>query len=108
MAGNNEVCPVASLLKIISKAWVGVILWHLRSNKQLRFGEMGRLIDGISPKMLTDRLRLLESVGIVNRSYKPTIPPEVSYSLTDMGQDIAEAMGELDKVAQKWNFTCKS
>jgi DNA-binding HxlR family transcriptional regulator len=55
------------------------ILWVLDTNGALRFGELRRKVEGISPKVLTERLRMLEAIKIVQRDYEPTIPPQVTY-----------------------------
>jgi DNA-binding HxlR family transcriptional regulator len=61
-----------------------------------------REINGISTKVLTERLRLLEAEGIVYREYKSTIPPEVSYSLTTRGTELTEIIGPLNELAKRW------
>ncbi len=52
--------------------------------------------------MLSDRLRLLEERGFIYRHYEPTIPPAVTYGMTDRMRDITKVLDELDKLARKW------
>ncbi|MCY7338281.1 MAG: winged helix-turn-helix transcriptional regulator [Chamaesiphon sp.] len=68
----------------------------------LRFGELRRKIGGISTKVLTERLRMLASMEIVNRHYAPTIPPQVTYSLTERGNELTKALIPLYKLAHRW------
>lgn len=96
-------CPLESLLSQISGQWTLYILWTLHTNGELRFGELKRKVGGISTKILTDRLRMLEEKGFVNRHHKPTIPPKVSYKLTDAGKDLADSLKELYDFALRWS-----
>jgi DNA-binding HxlR family transcriptional regulator len=74
----------------------------LCTNSSLRFGELRRKIDGISTKVLTERLRLLESIGIIYRHYEPTIPPQVTYGLTERGHELFEVLDRLYDLALRW------
>ena len=60
-----------------------------------RNGELKRRIGGISQKMLTQTLRLLEANGMVARHDFQTVPPHVEYELTPLGESLAEAMRPL-------------
>lgn len=57
-----------------------------------RFNELKRMIGGISQQMLTRTLRSLESDGLVSRKVYPSIPPQVEYSLTPLGQSLAQPL----------------
>ena len=57
-----------------------------------RFNELKRMIGGISQQMLTRTLRSLEGVGLVSRKVHPPIPPQVDYSLTPLGQWLAQPL----------------
>ena len=74
-----EHIPLEKLLARISGRWTVYLLWILDTNGKLRFGELKRQAEGISTKVLTERLRMLEKMGIIHRSYEATIPPKVSY-----------------------------
>jgi DNA-binding HxlR family transcriptional regulator len=78
------------------------ILWVLSSAGPTRFGALRRHIDGISSRLLTERLRDLEEKGFIYRHYEPTIPPAVTYGLTERMQEISEALEKLDTIAHKW------
>ncbi|MBD2066147.1 helix-turn-helix transcriptional regulator [Leptolyngbya sp. FACHB-671] len=95
-------CPSAQLLNLIAGSWTLNILWLLSNNGSTRFGELKRKIAGISAKVLTERLRMLEEEDIIYRDYKPTIPPQVTYGLAARGEDLAQVLALIDKIAQKW------
>ena len=97
-------CPMDALLRIISGPWTSYIIWILTNHGSVRFGELKRLVPGISSRLLTDRLRKLEEAGLVTRDYKPTIPPEVSYSLTDRGLQLRSVMVTLSELAFEWDL----
>ncbi len=94
--------PLEILLSQLSGQWTLYILWTLDRNGSLRFGELKRKVEGISTKVLTERLRMLESVGIVYRHYEPTIPPQVTYSLTERGQELSGMLDHLHALAERW------
>jgi len=79
------------------------ILWVLSTSGPTRFGALRRQIDGISSRLLTERLRNLEEKGFIYRHYEPTIPPAVTYGLTKRMQEISEALDKLDRLAHKWH-----
>jgi DNA-binding HxlR family transcriptional regulator len=75
-------CPVEAALHMISGKWKPRIIHELfRGTK--RFGELQRLLPGISRHVLTTQLRELETDNIVERTVYPTVPPKVEYRLTD-------------------------
>jgi len=78
------------------------ILWVLSTQGPTRFGVLKRHIEGISTKMLTERLRLLEQEEILFRHYEPTVPPQVTYGLTDRGQELIGVLDQLNELAQRW------
>jgi DNA-binding HxlR family transcriptional regulator len=95
-------CPMDALLRLLMGPWTTYIIWVLETEGTLRFGELKARMPGISSKVLTERLRLLENAGIISRTYKPTIPPAVSYALTARGHELKEALGAINAVALKW------
>lgn len=91
-----------SLLRLIMGQWTCYILWVLCSQGPHRFGTLKRNIPGLSAKVLTERLRLLEESHIVYREHVPSIPPQVTYGLTERGKELLTAMEELFKIAKRW------
>ncbi|WP_134683832.1 winged helix-turn-helix transcriptional regulator [Brevibacillus migulae] len=82
-------CPgtVEPILEILDGKWTLLLLFEL-FNGTRRFGELRRKLQPISPKTLTDRLRLLEEKGIVTRTIYPGVPLHVEYELTESGQGL--------------------
>lgn len=99
--GRNP-CAVGALLRVLEGPWTTYVLWVLSSQGPQRFGRLRRALQGISAKVLTERLRLLEREGVVSRTYRPTIPPEVTYALTERGCELAGVLDALDAVARRW------
>ena len=95
-------CPLDRLLRLLAGEWTSHILIVLSNNGPTRHGELKRLVDGISAKVLTDRLRLLAAEGLVDRAAEATIPPKVTYTLTERGHRLDNALRELEKVAREW------
>ena len=95
-------CPMDSLLRLLMGPWTTYILWVLRSNGPTRFGELRRRVAGVSAKVLTERLRMLADAGVVRRDHEPTIPPQVTYSLTDRGEELKLVLDQLNAVALRW------
>jgi DNA-binding HxlR family transcriptional regulator len=95
-------CPIDRLLHLLSGEWTTHILWVLSNNGPTRFGELKRLVEGISSKVLTERLRKLEEEGMIFREHEPTIPPKVTYGLAKRGRDLDEALRSLHRIAERW------
>ncbi len=87
-------CPVETALSIFGGKWKPLILWHLLHGVR-RFGELQRLIPGITRKVLTEDLRALERDGIVARRVYEQIPPKVEYSLTKYGSTLRPVLAAL-------------
>lgn len=104
MAGHSHKpsCPVEAMFRVLMGPWTMYILWTLKQDGPTRFGVLKRRLDGISSKVLTERLRLLEREGLIYRDHNPTIPPEVTYGLTEHGNELGDALGSLETVARRW------
>ncbi|MFZ0568780.1 MAG: helix-turn-helix domain-containing protein [Nitrososphaeraceae archaeon] len=78
-------CPIETTFRVIGKRWTILIIREIfRGNTQ--FNRFMENIEGITPKVLTERLRELERLGIVRRRIVSEYPVRVEYSLTDMGR----------------------
>jgi DNA-binding HxlR family transcriptional regulator len=97
-----------SLLRLLMGPWTTYILYVLRANGPTRFGELKRRVAGVSAKVLTERLRMLEQADVILRHYEPTIPPQVSYELAPRGRELADVIDRLDAVAKKWQMEDKT
>jgi DNA-binding HxlR family transcriptional regulator len=95
-------CAISGLLEILAKPWTLHILWVLSTSGPTRFGVLRRKVEGISSRMLSERLRQLTSEGFVSRHYEPTIPPAVTYGLTERSTEINKVLEALEKLAQGW------
>lgn len=82
-------CSVEATLAVIGGRWKPVILFKLMEEGVLRFGELRRLIPGVTQKMMTNQLRELEADGIVERTVYPQVPPKVEYRLTEYGHTLS-------------------
>ncbi len=82
-------CPSRAILDHVSSRWGVLVLLALRPGT-LRFGELGKRINGVSEKMLAQTLVALERDGFVERTAHAVIPPRVDYRLTPLGEELAE------------------
>jgi DNA-binding HxlR family transcriptional regulator len=96
-------CTIGGLLELLTRPWTLHILWVLSHNGEMRFGVLRRQVEGISARVLTERLRTLESAGFVFRHYKQTIPPAVTYGITDRMKDIEKVLAQLEELSRKWH-----
>jgi DNA-binding HxlR family transcriptional regulator len=95
-------CAIGGLLELLSRPWTMHILWALSHNGTMRFGVLRRQIEGISARVLTERLRTLEGAGFIFRHYEQTIPPAVTYGITTRMKDIEKVLAQLESLARKW------
>ena len=96
--GATGSCPVREVLDRVGDTWSLLVVINLQP-RPVRFNALRRMIEGISQRMLTVTLRSLERDGLVRRTVRPTTPPEVEYSLTELGQSIAVPVGALGQWA---------
>lgn len=93
-----EPCAIEKGMRIIGGKWTGSILWHLKDGP-VRFNDLARMVGGASKKMITERLRQLETQGLVRREVMDTAPVSVHYEITEFGRS---ALGFLDEL-RKWS-----
>jgi DNA-binding HxlR family transcriptional regulator len=94
-------CPVCRTAEVISGKWTLLIIRDL-ADSPLRFCELERSLDGISPRTLSLRLRALEEEGIVERQTYPEVPPRVTYALTEKGRALAPLIEDMRTYGRKW------
>lgn len=88
-------CPCRDILDLVASKWSALIIGRLEEQPH-RFGELRRAIPGITQKMLTQTLRGLEHDGLVDRTVLTRKrPPQVEYSLTDLGHTVTEPLGAM-------------
>jgi DNA-binding HxlR family transcriptional regulator len=97
-----RVCAVYhQAIELIGKRWTGAILSILMRGP-VRFHSLVSAVPGMSERLCADRLRELETAGLVSRRVLPGPPVGVEYTLTEAGQDLNEALGALGKWAHRW------
>jgi DNA-binding HxlR family transcriptional regulator len=94
MGAKSYGCGLEAALDVIGGKWKVLILWQCRTQPR-RFGELKRLVPGISEKMLIQQLRQMEADGIVRRKVYHEVPPKVEYSPTPFGTSLQEALAPL-------------
>ena len=82
---------VTDLIGRVADKWTMLILEALTEHGEMRFTQLGRLIGGISQKMLTQTLRFMERDGLLTRKVHPVVPPKVEYRLTSLGLGLGAA-----------------
>jgi DNA-binding HxlR family transcriptional regulator len=82
---------VREIIERVADKWTMLILEVLEEQGTMRFTALGKLVPGISQKMLTKTVRQMESDGLVKRTIYPVIPPRVEYELTMLGRSLGAA-----------------
>lgn len=108
---HMESCPIRNVIARFSGKWAILVLCVLSVNEATRFNAIGKAIPDISPKVLSDTLKNLESDGLISRKIYAEIPPKVEYSLTELGHSlmphlkglIGWAMNNFDSFEKKVN-----
>lgn len=96
-------CPMDFILRILMGPWTTYVVYNLRTYGPQRFGELKRRVGNVSAKMLTERLRTLENAGLIRREYEATIPPKVTYSLTERGHELDQVLDKLAEIGLRWD-----
>ena len=81
-------CPVAKSLDIIGDRWTLLIVRDLLREGPRKYVELSESLAGIAPNVLSDRLKLLEAAGIIEREFYEEHPPRAKYKLTKQGADL--------------------
>lgn len=87
-------CKIREILDRVGDKW-SMLVMHILGEGPQRFSALRRSIEGISQRMLTRTLRLLERDGLVRRTVYPTVPPQVEYALTPLGQTLLDPIRAL-------------
>jgi DNA-binding HxlR family transcriptional regulator len=94
-------CAIGRLQELLTRPWTLHILWSLSENGPIRFGALRKSVNGMSARVLTERLRTLEAEGFMSRHCKPTIPLAVTYHITDRMKDIEKVWVQLENLSRK-------
>jgi DNA-binding HxlR family transcriptional regulator len=94
MEQRSASCGLEVALTVIGGKWKPLVLFHLNHGPR-RFGELKRLVTGISEKVLIQQLRELADDGVVIRRDYQEVPPKVDYEMTSFGHSLAQALKPL-------------
>ncbi|WP_396635443.1 winged helix-turn-helix transcriptional regulator [Maribacter sp. R77961] len=95
-----ELCPVRDVLALASDKWSILIILYLGYFPVLRFNKLKKYVYGISNKVLSERLKMLETDGYLVRKMYPEVPIRVEYSLSDFGKKYVEKLIQLTEWMQ--------
>jgi DNA-binding HxlR family transcriptional regulator len=94
-------CPLEGIINIIAKKWAILIISIIGHHEKIRFNDIMKRLEGISPKTLADVLKDLQKENLIHRQSFSEIPPRVEYSLTEDGEKLCEAVLPLIQWAEK-------
>jgi len=100
---SSEDCnkqPMAQAIRLIGDVWILLIVINLLPGMK-RFNELLDAMGRVSSKTLSQRLKMLEVSGMVERRAFYEIPPRVEYHLTEKGRDLGKIVEEIEQFAQK-------
>lgn len=98
---DKTICPrFEKAMGILGQRWTGLIMYQLLTGPQ-RFCTIESAV-GVSGRVLSERLKDLESEGIVKREVYPETPVRIEYSLTEKGQALEPLMKEIETWSQTW------
>ena len=92
--------PMGRAIRLIGDAWILLIVINLLRGPK-RFNELQTYVGRISSKTLTQRLRALEELELVQRRAFLEIPPRVEYRLTEKGQEFGEVISAIEQFAER-------
>jgi DNA-binding HxlR family transcriptional regulator len=100
-AAQRAECAATAALNVLGQKWVLRIIRALGEETQ-RFCELQDALGGANSATLSQRLKLLEDEGLIDRRTVSTMPPWVEYSLTAKGEDLGRAITGIDRWAERW------
>lgn len=99
---NLHVCPkYHAAVELIGRRWTGAILSAMLMGAT-RFTDIIHAVPGLSDRLLSERLKELESANIVERIVHPETPVRIEYRLTAKGHELNEAINALSAWAERW------
>jgi len=104
----QDSCTVSQTVRYLSKRWTLLIILELYKGDgySRRFSELREALAGITPKVLSERLKELENEGIITRHIDATaFPVRSEYTLTDSGLEIVDVIRGIKRWALKWKIT---
>jgi DNA-binding HxlR family transcriptional regulator len=101
---DDAYCPVRATLALLGQKWVPHIIHELMGGKR-RFNELAHNVGGCNSRTLRDRLKGLETLGVVTRNIVAVMPPWVEYELTPKGRQLGEALAGLERWGEAYMRT---
>ncbi|MEO6045669.1 MAG: helix-turn-helix domain-containing protein [Tepidiformaceae bacterium] len=99
---ESAYCPkFQTAVELIGRRWSGSIIRALLAGS-VRFGDVLNRVPGLSDRLLSERLRELESAGIVSRTVYPDIPVRIEYRLTEKGRELQQIVEAISGWAERW------
>lgn len=93
---QKTMCPVTDVARLLSDPWTMLIVHHLVSGNTVRFCELERLLEGISTRTLTLKLKHLEDHGIISKS-------DEGYTITLLGKQLQPVIHAMEQFGKKFN-----
>jgi DNA-binding HxlR family transcriptional regulator len=103
-AAQRAECAATAALTVLGQKWVMRIIRVLGDRTQ-RFCELQDALGGANSATLSQRLKLLEDEGLIERREVSAVPPWVEYSLTSKGSELRGAIAGIDRWAERWAAT---
>jgi DNA-binding HxlR family transcriptional regulator len=94
-------CDLEKAFEVFAGRWKPAIIYHLRSDERLRFGELRRKLPEVSQRILTSNLRQMERDGIIQRDEFMEVPRRVEYSLTELGESLTPIMVQVEEWSRR-------
>ncbi len=98
-----EMCPIRHIMSLATDKWSILIILNLGFFPILRFNRLKRYIYGISSKVLSERLKVLEMDGYISRTMYPEVPIRVEYQLTEFGHSYLQRVLEMAEWSEKYS-----
>jgi len=110
MSKDEEFCPITAATDLLGQKWTLLIVHYLHdaAPHRLRFCELQQRLGRLNPATLSQRLKLLESEGLVERTEVGSLSPHVEYTLTKKGSDLGPVVENLYQWGDKWLRSNKS
>src|SRR5262245_11005357 len=101
---STNFCPIAAATDLLGQRWTLLIIHflHEAAPGRMRFCELQSKLGDLNPATLSQRLKLLESEGLVKREEVATRPPHVEYGLTRKGRELDQVVEGLSAWGEKW------
>ena len=93
--GDVDIRPFNYAMSLVGGKWKMQILFWLWKRQTMRYGEIRRALEGVTHKMLDEKLKELDRDGLIVRTEYPEVPPRVEYSLSDLGMTLMPVLHEI-------------